>query len=252
MPEYLKEGIHNIGGAQVTISAEGKGFSIERIEMPDRLMRHGLMTKIISTLATEAKADKINLSAFVMPDDGDNRELELRMINSLRKVGFASYEADGEVYKQELHLDASNPVDYESKRYIPISPRLVDIIKKLAALKFSENIVVFGSVAEGKELPGDVDIYLDMDDKNPEFHNSKNILLRLAKIHYGSIDPFSTQEGKLIVRNDYASEWMYAKNSKGILDDIKTKGTSLTEVMVSYGIPLPERNRAEPINELSL
>lgn len=104
MSLVIGEGTHTFEGATIEISKTGDGFSIERIEVPEESRKKGIMRKVIFAIADQAKEKGLNVSAYVLPDE-DNRALELKMIDALRKAGFRSLEMDGAIYPQELHID---------------------------------------------------------------------------------------------------------------------------------------------------
>lgn len=88
------------------------------------------------------------------------------------------------------------------------------VLNDLSVLVGSEHIKVFGSVARGKQVPGDVDLYVDLDGLEPDAEKAlTGSLMRLARKHYGMVDPFLDKGGVLYTRNDQATGWQKAKQS---------------------------------------
>lgn len=90
----------------------------------------------------------------------------------------------------------------------------------VAALKrhpLATSIKIFGSAATDKERPGDIDCFLeaDLDYTHPHIMQ----LLAVASKYYGSCDPFYywSSQRVLFSRNDYANQWVRAKNARAII-----------------------------------
>ena len=88
---------------------------------------------------------------------------------------------------------------------------------------------IFGSVAAGKERPGDVDLMVDYSDRpgEPAKVPGASRLLALAREHYGSFDPYIKTADGLFVRNDEATGWTKAKNAQEIWDESQKNGKPL-------------------------
>lgn len=105
--------------------------------------------------------------------------------------------------------------------------------KALAALNEAAGLgvplMVFGSAVEGKKSPADIDCFIDL--RHVPFSNELlgryAPLLHLARVHYGSIDPFIVFADALIVRNDHASGWKHASHARKLVAN-----------MVATGVPI--------------
>lgn len=107
--------------------------------------------------------------------------------------------------------------------------RLLAVVDGLRTAPHASQLRVFGSAAAGKELPGDIDVYADCSGLTDKETNELAVyLIRLAKTHYGMLDPFLLLGNRLHVRDDAARGWTAAKHAKAI----KAAGES--------GVPLAE------------
>ncbi len=96
--------------------------------------------------------------------------------------------------------------------------RLNALVADLRTIPGAAGIRVFGSVARGKVGPGDIDTVYDLHAGNGrEVAACSSAMIRLAYGAYGFYDPFCLGGGKLTVRNDLATGWQAARNSRGIL-----------------------------------
>jgi predicted nucleotidyltransferase len=99
-------------------------------------------------------------------------------------------------------------------------PTWQTVIQELKALPYADKIIVFGSVAKGTTNEhSDVDCFITVPPKG---------IMDIAKRYYGALDPFCmSKEGKLAVRNDYATGWIHAKKARELLRAIKRDGVPL-------------------------
>jgi hypothetical protein len=128
----------------------------------------------------------------------------------------------------------TSSIDSEIKNIID---KILDILKTNPKITpFIGRMKIFGSVAQSKENPGDVDIMLDYSDfKGRYYHPSEisgiSIFLSLARKYYGSVDPF-VKVGKLLYcRNDAATGWIEAKHARKIWLDSQKFGKNLNELI---------------------
>lgn len=107
----------------------------------------------------------------------------------------------------------------------------------MSKLPYATKIRVFGSMAEGKDTPGDIDVFVDMSeirytnsDQCREFFD----LIRLANRNYGYVDPFIQFSDSLVVRNDQATGWMRARNKVAMKKSMNAQARPLDEVIRHY------------------
>jgi predicted nucleotidyltransferase len=115
--------------------------------------------------------------------------------------------------------------------------KLLAIARAMSRLPYAERIMVFGSMAEGSETPGDIDVFVDLSEtpytdslQCREFFD----LIRLANKHYGYVDPFIRFADDLVVRNDAATGWVTAKNKRGITKNMLAQAKPLKDVIRHY------------------
>jgi len=82
-------------------------------------------------------------------------------------------------------------------------------------------ILVFGSAAAGKPVPGDIDAYVDFSDskaqtQHPGYVPGADLLLGVARQFYGLFDPFVRVGKILYTRNENCNGWVYAKKVREI------------------------------------
>ena len=68
--------------------------------------------------------------------------------------------------------------------------RMNELVSKLMALPYADDIRVFGSAARGKDKPGDIDLFIDLRGKGK--HGAWTELLALAREYYG---PYLRRDG---------------------------------------------------------
>lgn len=234
MKKQLIEGKNHFPACTVTLSKCSDGFMIDRVEVPEKYRGKGVMAHTLKTVVDMAIEMKVNLHANIMADNHDDYT-EMKIVNICSHLGFKPLKMDGEVYRKD--------VSFEFKKHKPkapvISPALALILSRLNSFDFSDKIKIFGSLSKTTANPKDIDLFLDMDASDPGFSRASKILLTLSKKYYGSIDPFIMSivsgENTLMCRNDYASQWQVAKNSKDILSAI-ADGISLNDVISNYRI----------------
>jgi hypothetical protein len=117
-----------------------------------------------------------------------------------------------------------------------------ELLDKLRSRSYAEHVVVFGSTATGKEVPGDIDVFVDQSSIGIDEFMRSNLageLLWFSRKYYGSFDPFvllsqGVLDGKsrtiLITRNEYGNGWIKAKHSREILKGVKSHGIPLLSV----------------------
>jgi len=106
---------------------------------------------------------------------------------------------------------------------------LTEVLDALRSSPLAPGIIVFGSMARGAFLPGDIDIAVDLRDV-PHVEGGLDALLRIAKRHYGWLDPFVIrQDGKLMCRNENATGWTVAKGARELKEAISAEGRPLSE-----------------------
>lgn len=94
--------------------------------------------------------------------------------------------------------------------------------------------VVFGSCANGKALPGDIDILLHGAEDSPEAIG----LLRAARRHYGWVDVFVLPPaGRLLVRNPWCTGWDVAKHARSIARSAAEHGIELARFKPTWKTP---------------
>lgn len=127
--------------------------------------------------------------------------------------------------------------------------RLNAVLNALRAGPLAERLVVFGSVARGRFLPGDVDAVVDLRTGPPVPEGDSRRLLDIAYEHYGSFDPFVIlPSGRLRVRGERAISWTDAENAASIMAAIRAEGRPLGDLRVS---PDPAPAAYEPDEWLS-
>jgi len=102
----------------------------------------------------------------------------------------------------------------------------IERLARIAAevLRVAPDAVVFGSAARG-ERPNDLDVFVSLSPGSGEAWK----LLEIARRHYGWLDVFvrAPEGGRLLVRNDWASDWIVARNARSIGQAIKRDGLPL-------------------------
>jgi predicted nucleotidyltransferase len=94
------------------------------------------------------------------------------------------------------------------------------ILSELREVSGASQVRVFGSAAKGKQVPGDLDLYVDLNGLEPDVEKAlTGALMSLARKHYGLVDPFLDKKGVLYTRNDSATGWEKAKQAGKISGD---------------------------------
>lgn len=119
-------------------------------------------------------------------------------------------------------------------RFLSTDPRLAEM---------RDRMTVFGSAAQGKARPKDIDLMVNYHDFRgsayvPDQIQGANLLLALARKYYGLFDPFIRVGPYLYTRNDAATGWITARNVRGIEKGVKTDGKPIADV--SLAGPLTE------------
>jgi len=105
------------------------------------------------------------------------------------------------------------------------------VLDDLRASPLADRLVVFGSMARGRFLPGDVDVAIDLRSLHPIDELALSGLLRTARKHYGWVDVFVIEkDGNLLVRNERATAWTNAKGARALKAAIASDGKPLAEV----------------------
>jgi hypothetical protein len=122
--------------------------------------------------------------------------------------------------------------NYIKKIPIDIYDDIFNTIKN--EIKDKSRIIVFGSltnksVSKDNENVigiGDIDIcynlndYEKLKDIDNNYKSDCRLLLKLAKKHYGYLDNFILLKNNLLVRDDNADSYMYARNEKQMIKSI--------------------------------
>lgn len=115
----------------------------------------------------------------------------------------ATYVLTGKVASREI-LD---------EKLDAMAARLGSVLTGLRESRLAPGIVVFGSMARGRFLPGDVDIAIDLK-RTVATGQELAALLALGRRHYGFLDPFVVnRSGTMFVRDENSMEWVKAKNA---------------------------------------
>lgn len=137
----------------------------------------------------------------------------------------ANYVLTGKVAPQEI-LD---------EKLDAFAARLGSVLNGLRESRLAPGIVVFGSMARGRFLPGDVDIALDLKETTATGQELAS-LLAIGRRHYGYLDPFVVNRaGTMFVRDENSMGWVKAKNA--IPDE---KATDIRSAIAREGRPLSE------------
>ena len=108
--------------------------------------------------------------------------------------------------------------------------RINAVLDALAASPAASAVTVFGSVARGKQGPGDLDTHVDATRPGDGVRWCRENMLGLASRHYGLYDPFMTTHRGLFVRSDEATGWVAATKAKAILAAVAADGVPLASV----------------------
>lgn len=117
---------------------------------------------------------------------------------------------------------------------------LDSLLIKLSNTTYADKVVVFGSVAAGKDEPGDLDIAVDARHshfKGPDQLDRYVSCLRMSLQHYGRFDPFVLFDDYLVVRSADALTWCRAKNGAAITKAITTRGRPLADILKVRHLP---------------
>ena len=110
--------------------------------------------------------------------------------------------------------------------------RIVEIVDKARII--APAAVVFGSSVQPGRVPNDVDLMLYA---HPESREASK-LLSLARMNYGWLDVFvRPPSGRLLVRNDLATGWTYARRAREIAAAAAREGISLSDFEPRFGLP---------------
>lgn len=126
---------------------------------------------------------------------------------------------------------------------------LLGIAKSMSKLPYATKIRVFGSMAEGKDTPGDIDVFVDM--SSTPYTDSQQCyeffdLIRLANRNYGYVDPFIQFADGLVVRNDEATGWVMARNKIAMKKSMNVQAKPLDEVIRHYSSMLEADQHPSP------
>jgi len=131
------------------------------------------------------------------------------------------YDRNGAILPQEV-------LDAEIER---VAANLSAVLDALRGSPLAPRLVVFGSVARGRFLPGDIDVSIDLRVGSPTDERELTNLLRISRKHYGWLDPFVIEpDGTLLVRNETATSWTKAKGARALKSAIRSEGRPLSEV----------------------
>ncbi|WP_338923882.1 hypothetical protein V0M98_37360 (plasmid) [Pseudomonas silesiensis] len=126
---------------------------------------------------------------------------------------------------------------------INYNQQLLGMAKAMARLPYADKIKVFGSMAAGSSLPGDIDVFVDLSDTDltdERQYQQFSGLMKLARLNYGYVDPFLRFKNTLIVRNDTATGWTRASNARAMRQNMDEQAKSLSEVIAHYNQLVPE------------
>jgi len=140
------------------------------------------------------------------------------------------YDSREEFYREcYLKNDSILPQEVLDRDLERAASTLTEVLDALRSSPLAPGIVVFGSMARGAFLPGDIDIAVDLRDV-PPVEGGLDALLRIAKRHYGWLDPFVIrQDGKLMCLNENATGWTVAKGARVLKEAISAEGRPLSE-----------------------
>lgn len=126
---------------------------------------------------------------------------------------------------------------------INYNQQLLGMAKAMARLPYADKIIVFGSMAAGSSLPGDIDVFVDLSDTDltdERQYQQFSGLIKLARLNYGYVDPFLRFKNTLIVRNDTATGWTRASNARAMCQNMDEQAKPLSEVIAHYNQLVPE------------
>lgn len=117
-------------------------------------------------------------------------------------------------------------------------PVIDSLLKRLSKSPLKERITVFGSVARGSNDPRDLDIWVDMKDREIGFDVGPQVqfFLALAKAFPGYLDPFVQFKSTTIVRNADCNDWTGAKFAKKIRNQVEKEGIPLDAALLQRGL----------------
>jgi len=113
------------------------------------------------------------------------------------------------------------------------------LFEALIVSPLADRMRVFGSVARGSTIPGDLDVFIDLMDppfegrwtqgRAPTVEETKELgrIIRLASKHYGDFDPFVRVHRGVNVRNKWAEDWVRAKEAERFWETVKREGVPL-------------------------
>jgi hypothetical protein len=129
----------------------------------------------------------------------------------------------------------------------PALPKTIEhLLGKLSQHPWAERIQVFGSVGRGDASPRDLDIVVNFRDRSigaMQWDQPLHELIRLAKKHYGWLDPFLNYRDALVVRNDNATSWIRSNNVRAMRANMKRDGVPLAQVVARHGIVADADNK---------
>lgn len=142
--------------------------------------------------------------------------LENLNLDDLRKIAEEGYVPDRLLQRADRH--------------VKILKQIVDTVSQLP---FSDRVKIFGSAASGKEKPGDIDLFVDCEGMNAQDIRELSVnLIRLARQHYGMLDPFLLIKGVLHTRADDAGGWIKSKAQSEMIKAGRS-GVSLGDIEIS-------------------
>lgn len=136
-----------------------------------------------------------------------------------------------------------NPFNPESESNAKAlhAARLQSVYRALRELPYADIIQVFGSAAKGKSNPADIDVVVDLRSRDGLTLDALDGLLRIARRHYGLLDPFViTEQGKLLARNDLATGWKAARNGAQLLQSMQGDTVLLARLVLRTHDPVTE------------
>lgn len=147
------------------------------------------------------------------------------------------YDSRTDFYKTHYLLNGTTVASREilEEQIDAYAAHLGSVLNGIRESRLAPGIVVFGSMARGRFLPGDVDVAIDLKGVVATGQDLA-ALLTLGRDHYGFFDPFVVNRaGTMFVRDENSMEWTEARNAIP-----NRKGTDIRSAIAREGRPLAE------------